>query len=217
MNASLNTTLNASLQNLTVSAFSQDWTSILGLVKPLFFFIAGITIYAFFIFKFYRFLAKKDLLNQHWHRSYEWSGGFVKRTLKAIIYLFEYVFAIPVLISFWFVFLAALILLLSNSPPSQILLMVMAIIGSIRIAAYYDPNLSNDLAKMIPFALLGVFILDPTFLSVQSLLNSVKDFVYLFDMFFYYLLFLIILEFALRIITALFSKKKEEVTTINDL
>ena len=210
MNETLNVTINTSLHGVTSSAFSHDWVSIVSLIKPLALFILGITIYSFVIFKFYRYLAKKDLLNQHWHRTYEWNEGFARRTLKALIYLFEYVFAVPIIISFWFIFLAALILLLSNGSPDTILLMVMAIIGSIRITAYYDVNLSNDLAKMIPFALLGVFILDPSFLSWQSLLISAKDFVYLFDMFFYYLILLMLLEFALRIIHALFSKKEKE-------
>ena len=216
MNATLNATANSSLQEIGVSAFSQDWASIVALVKPLAFFILGITIYSFFIFKFYRYLAKKDLLNQHWHRSYGWNDGFFKRLVKSIFYLFEYVFAIPVLISFWFVFLAALILLMSDNLPSQILLLAMAIIGSIRITAYYDEGLSRDLSKMIPFALLGVFILNPAFLSVGSLLASAKEFVYLFDMFFYYLIFLMMLEFVLRIISALFSKGEKK-TSINDL
>lgn len=202
--------VNQSLQEVTASAFTYDWASIIALLKPLIFFIIGISIYSFFVFKFYHFLGKKDLLGQHWHRSYDWNDGFFTRLLKSMFYLVEYILAIPLLLSFFFIFLAAFILLLSNSPPHQILLMVMAIIGSIRIAAYYRANLSNDLAKMIPFALLGVFILDPTFLSMQSLLVSAKDFIHVFDMFFYYLIFLMALEFFLRIVSAMFPSRHVE-------
>ena len=46
------------------------------MVKPLIFFIVGITIYAFFVFKFYKYLAKKD-----GRIPKDSSLGFIKRIL----------------------------------------------------------------------------------------------------------------------------------------
>jgi len=86
----------------------------------------------------------------------------------------------------------------------------MALVASVRVAAYYKEELSVDLAKMLPFALLGVFLVDISFFSVEhskSILFSIPQYS---ETILYYLIFTIVLEFLLRILFFFFGHEEEE-------
>ena len=59
-------------------------------------------------------------------------------------------------------------LLSKFSSPNHILVVSVSLVAAIRVTSYYNEQLSQDLAKMIPFALLGIFLVDATFFSVQE-------------------------------------------------
>lgn len=50
-----------------------------------------------------------------------------------------------------------------------------SLIIAIRIAAYYNEDLSKDLAKLLPFALLGIFLLSPTFFSLDEVMQRLSE------------------------------------------
>jgi len=62
---------------------------------------------------------------------------------------------------------------------------------------------------MLPFALLGVFLVDISYFSWQSSLELVRQVPNFWKEIIYYLVFLIALEFVLRI-TSFFLPRKEE-------
>ncbi len=168
---------------------------------PLMLFVAGIFIYAFFVYKFYRFLAKKEIFKLDLHKYGESVFGSIGRFFSVIIYMIKYLIIFPLFIFFWFGILSLILAVLSrNHAVSQILLLSMALVAAIRIAAYYNEDLSKDLAKMMPFALLGVFLVDMSFFSLQTTVETIKQFPLMWKQMAYYLYFTIALELFLRVV-----------------
>jgi len=174
--------------------------------KPLIFFVVGIAIYAIFIFKFYKFLAKRDIIELKTNKYYAKYEGFLKHIARLIFYVLENLILIPLLVFFWFIVLSLLLLFLAKTPAGSVipdvlpvLLAAAAIVGAIRVTAYYNENLSQDLAKMVPFALLGVYLIDASFFSLSSSIQATKTIPSYAQYLLYYLLFVVSLEFVLRI------------------
>ena len=145
-------------------------------LKPLVMFIVGIVIYAVFIFKFYRFVAKKDVFKLELSKYNKGESSFITKILGGVLYTLEYIVLFPVFTFFWFVVFAALLTFMVKQQAIQnILLISMAIIAAIRMCAYYNENLAQDLAKMLPFALLGVFVMELSFFSFNKSLIMIKQ------------------------------------------
>jgi hypothetical protein len=166
-------------------------------MEPLVTFVIGMGIYAFFIFFFYRMLSKRDLFSLKKSAYQETSAG------AAVAYVLKYIFLFPFFVFFWFAVLFVLLLLLSRSHDVYTtMLIAMAVVGAVRITAYYKEALSQDLAKMLPFALLGIFLVDISYFSFQDALNAAIT-AFNTDNFWrvliYYLLFTIAMEFTLRV------------------
>ncbi len=175
-------------------------------LAPLFLFVIAMVIYSVFIFKFYRFIATRDIFEfnlQQYHSRAQWA--WLKKTLYLFLYFLEYVILFPIFVSIWFVTFAVLLMFLSRTPNTNLILLIaMAIVSSVRITAYYDEDLSKDLAKMLPFGLLAVLLVDISFISYTTLQTALLDSLTFVDTILYYLLFAIIIEFVLRIFTFIF-------------
>ncbi|PIN97446.1 MAG: hypothetical protein COU45_02710, partial [Nitrosopumilus sp. CG10_big_fil_rev_8_21_14_0_10_33_7] len=50
-----------------------------------------------------------------------------------------------------------------------------SLIIAIRISAYYREDLSRDIAKLLPFALLAIFLFDPQFYSLVDVLKRLSE------------------------------------------
>ncbi len=121
--------------------------------------------------------------------------------------MFKHIFFLPILIFFWFVVLSVILAFLSKEQGAQIVLLLsIALIATIRVMAYYNEDLSKDLAKMLPFALLGIFLVDISFFSIDSSIASLSQIPALWNIMIYYLIFLIILEFVLRLLFGILKK-----------
>ena len=161
----------------------------------------GMTVYAVFVFRFYRFVASRDMfqlnLAQHEKSRHRWVKAFLDFTL----YMLEYIILFPVFAFFWFAVLTAILTFLSKGNSfSDILLMALATVSAIRVSAYYNEDLSKDLAKILPFAVLAIFLIDASFFTVSQSLDILKEAEGYTEKVLYYLGFLIALEFALRLI-----------------
>ena len=110
----------------------------------------------------------------------------------------------PFVAFFWFAILTLLLSFLAkNQTVETILLVSIAVVSAVRITAYYDEDLSRDLAKILPFALLGIFLIDLSYFSLPDTLENLRQTVGEWRTMVYYLLFAIALEFVLRISTPL--------------
>lgn len=158
-------------------------------LEPIFYLSISIAIYAILIWHFYRFIARRDCFKIGECR-YPKFIGFLK-----YFCLFPFV-----AILFFLGFSLLLLFLTRNYEIVQVLATSFAIILAIRITSYYSEDLSKDVAKMLPFALLGVFLVDPSYFRFDltlSNMNSLPQFVNEIIMFIF---FIIIIEWILRIL-----------------
>ena len=173
-----------------------------GLLSPILLYIAGMVVYALFIFKFYRFLARKNIFELELDKYNTLRFAFFRKTLRAIIHFFKYVLFLPILVFFWFGGLTVLLVFLAKEQPIEnILMLSITVVSSVRVTAYYTEELSRDLAKLLPFALLGVFIVDMSYFSFWNSINVLLKLPSLWKTLVYYLVFLIILELVLKLIS----------------
>jgi len=195
------------MTNLTSASFSVAEAQ--STIKPLVIMIIGVVIYAVFIFKFYRFLARKDVFKLNLNRYSKSFFGFIGKIFRMLFYILEYLIIFPLFIFFWFGFISVAIILLSDKlDVSQILVVAMALVASIRVTAYYNEDLSKDLAKMFPFTVLAVFLLGTTAFSYDIFITNLKIIPSLWKQMLYYLAFTILLEFILRIAHGIFKSRK---------
>lgn len=175
--------------------FSEWWTA----VHPLALFIGGMVVYAIFIFSFYKHLAKKELFKLHLDKYNTSENPRVKKAFRVVAYIIQHILLFPIIVLFWFSILAVLLAFMSkNDTPEVILLVSVALIGSVRIVAYISETLSEELSKMLPFALLGIYLVDITYVSFNDSLLKISDIFSQGQHIAYYLIFLIAIELALR-------------------
>jgi len=185
-------------------------------LKPLVLFVAGMVIYSIFIFKLYRFVARREIFKLNLQKYSESGLGWLKKLLSAVFYVIEYILLFPVFTFFWFIIFSVLLSFLAREQIVQnVLLVSIALVSSIRVAAYYNEDLSKDLAKMLPFALLGIFLVDISYFSFGNSLEIIKQIPSFWKIMVYYLIFAIILEFILRMSHGIFrftepEEKKEK-------
>ncbi|MBN2567770.1 hypothetical protein JXB02_06840 [Candidatus Woesearchaeota archaeon] len=205
------------LTNVTIAELTLEEAQAAG--QPLLLFIAGIVVYALFVFHFYRFLARKDIFRLNLSQYSEGFLGFLGVVGKFILHFIEYILIFPLFVFFWFVVVAGILVFLAKNPIADTLLISMALVASVRITAYYSEDLSRDLAKMFPFALLGVFLVDMSFFSFDQSIALLQQVPQLSMTLLYYFLFIIGLEFVLRLLSYVLwplLRRKEEKKDTSD-
>ena len=173
----------------------------LDLLRPVSVYIAGMAVYAVFVFTFYRFVAARDMfaldLSRYEQARYKW----LRSVLHVVMYVLKYILLFPFFAFFWFAVITAILAFLAKDQSfSQVLLMGLATVGTIRVAAYVNQDLSRDLAKMLPFAVLGIFLVNTSFFQIDDSLALLDETLDHTDNILYYLVYLIALEFALRML-----------------
>jgi hypothetical protein len=172
----------------------------LRIIPPLFLVAIAIAIYSIFIWFFYRFLSRRDVLklNLAKYNTYKHSG--VIKFFRVLFYIIEFIIISPVAIFFWFAILSIFMIVLAKGiEVGTIILICAALISAIRITSYFNEDLSRDLSKMVPFTLLGVTLLTPNFLDIETSIARVAEISLFFNNAIYYLLFIIALETLLRL------------------
>lgn len=170
---------------------------------PLLLLTLGIAVYAIFIFKFYRFLATKNVFRL---KLQQYSGFFagIEKFFSVVLYIAEYIIILPLFIFFWFLVLTIMLSALAKGQnPLTVLFIAMGIVAATRVTAYYNEELSRDLAKMLPFVLLGVFVIDIRFFSYENFIVTLYQFPLLWETILYYLGFTMLLETVLRLLDAI--------------
>jgi hypothetical protein len=73
------------------------------------------------------------------------------------------------------------------------------------MVSYYNEDLSKDLAKLLPFTLLAISIINPKFFDINRIFNNLSEITGFFNEIIIYLAFIIILEMILRFFDFIFS------------
>ena len=136
---------------ITSTFFSEE-----GRIIEFLLFVIGIALYSLFVWYFYRFISKRDVLPK---KFYPLSYG-KKATPKRVVACSAcYIITFPIITFVWFIVLSFFVFLISKEMPFEIALFVsMAIIAVVRILSYYKETAASEIAKMIPYAILSFFL-----------------------------------------------------------
>lgn len=170
-------------------------------LRPLGLFVVGITVYGVFVFHFYRFLARKDIINLNLSKHNKARHPFLRKTVAMVFYMFKSLLVFPLLVFFWFLVMAGLLFMMGkNQSIENVMLAAMGVVAAIRICSYYNGALSTDISKILPFALLGIILIDNSLIrSIPDPTESLQLAVLELETMVYYLGAVVALEFLLRI------------------
>jgi hypothetical protein len=168
-----------------------------------FLFIIGIAIYSLFVWHFYRFISKRNLLPKSFRPITE--GRKIPK-IKIAGYIAAYGVLFPTLIFIWFTVLAFFVFLIAEDMPFNIAIFVsMAIIGVVRILSYYREEAAKEVAKMIPYAILSFLLIsaavyaNPNFFTEKNFISIPQKFVEHFEGIIAALIIITVFEFTFRI------------------
>ena len=180
-----------------------DW---LGDSMNVFLIFLVVLIYVIFVWNFYRFISRKDVIKLNLANLNGAGRPVLFRFLTGVLYLVEYFLILPLLIFFWFAVLAFFLLILTEGIELSILITIaVVLVAVIRATSYYNEGLSSDVAKMIPLTLLAFSFLSPGFFDLEKIILKASQLPELLDSIFLYLLFIIFLEIIMRLLDFVFS------------
>ena len=183
-----------------------DWIEAYEALWPLALIMLGIAVYGVFVFNFYRFLARKDILTLNLQKHNQAKRAALRKTITVVFYIFKCLMLYPVFVFFWFSVMAGLLYVLSrNQTTETVMLVAMGVVGAIRICSYYKEALSTDIAKILPFALLGIVLIDNSVIRIMQSTESVREVALQWETVVYYLVAVVIIEFVLRMTTGAFG------------
>ena len=171
-------------------------------IIPILYLVISIAIYSILIWHFYRFIARRDC--------FKISKGKYPKAVGFLKYFFLFPF---VAVVFFLGFTTLLLFLTRSLEVSQVLSTGFAVILAIRIASYYNEDLSKDVAKMLPFALLGIFLVDPSYFNFDITVSNINSLPQNANIIAMFIFFIIIVEWILRVALIIRYKiipKKEE-------
>ena len=157
-----------------------------------------IVLFSIMIYKFYKSIARKNLISLDLNKYNKSTHPFVVKFVAGLLYFLEYVLILPFFIFLWFIVLTIFLMLLTERTIETLLIISATLIAAIRMTAYYNQDLSKDLAKLVPFTLLATSLLSPNFFSVERVLGQIALIPTVFGPVLYYLIFIIALEMVLR-------------------
>ncbi len=169
------------------------------LLQPVALYVIGVAVYAVFVFNFYRFIALRDMFSFDVYRFEESRFASVRKFIHVVSYIAKYLIVFPMFAFFWFTVLTLMLTFLSEGRDiSDTLLIALATVSAIRFSAYYNEDLSRDLAKILPFSILALFLIDASFFDFSDSLEKIENVSDHGEAIVYYLVFLIALELVLR-------------------
>ena len=172
----------------------------------LFLLILLVFIYAMFIWKFYRFIATKNIFGLDLNKYNTSNNPLLTKLLAGGLYFLEYLIILPFVIFFGFIIFTIFLIFLTNTlEVSAVLTISAVVIAVIRMTSYYKEGLSRDLAKLLPFTLLAISLLNPNFFDFNRIIGKIAQLPSFFNEIIIYLIFIVILEMILRFFDFIFS------------
>lgn len=181
----------ADLENITSQfGIEVSFTDLIG-------YSIGMVIYGIFIWNFYRFLARREMIPLHL-KKYQTDG---KKITSIIVYVFKYVIVFPLVVLIWFIVYSTFLFFMAPDISTEhVFLIVISLVVTVRISAYYKEDLSKDFAKLIPFALLGIFLTSNIFFTPNDILDRAYGFIPFLGKIIGFVIYAIIVESILRVL-----------------
>jgi len=188
--------------NLLVEQFNSITSNVYGnLVVN----ILALAIAMYIVWYLYRKIAKRDMFKFE-KKDYEKGfGGAIKKIFSLIFNMIKYGVLFPIYSFLMFALLSISIFFLSTGMTVlNVLYISIIIISVIRLLAYIKEDTAQELAKMLPFGLIFMVLINPNITQQYSLpnLNDITSSLPLLQQ---YIIFLIGLEFGLRILYITFN------------
>ena len=153
---------------------------------------------------YYKQLARRDLFEIPKLRINVRFVNFLDR----LIYFLKYLAIFPVYSFIWFLVFSFLLFILSKSRPIEdILFLGIIVVAATRIAAYVSEKLAEDMAKLLPLTLIAIFLINPEYVTINSILESFLILWKQIPRALKYLLFIVVVEWLLRIGHWVFAPK----------
>ena len=173
-----------------------------------------VAIYVVFIWKLHIFISTKNILRLNLNKYNKNNHPILAKIIAGFLYLLEYVIILPILIFFWFLIFAILLMFIaSGMEPGSIILLAAITIAVLRVVAYipkYGESASAETAKVIPFTLLAIGLTEPLFFNSEEMIARISDLPQLFQGISPYIFFIVAIELILRSLTfmvSIFEKK----------
>ena len=173
----------------------------LELIRPAIIFALVLAAYTMTVFYFCRFISRRDVIR------FQYAGlrSLVARNTALRVLLFSWIWSVrygvlfPIVAYGWFIMLTVMLAILYNSrEPAQLILISMSVITAVRVTAYLDEDLSRDIARILPFALLGLFIASFSDIEIEATLRLLRESVQEWERLLYYWVYVILQELVLR-------------------
>lgn len=182
-----------------------------GLILQVFSLAILLTIVSLFIWKFYKSISKRNLIELNLSKYNRFSHPVLSKMLAGFLFLIENILVMPILITLWFAGLSIVLLLIAEERSVQGILLISAVfITTIRILAYHRAEISKDLAKIFPFIALSIFLLSPGAFDVPAILGKFKEIPLLLVNIVYFLIIIFAVEIVLSIFYAVYDFFRSE-------
>ncbi|MBI3035601.1 hypothetical protein HYY71_04725 [Candidatus Woesearchaeota archaeon] len=120
--------------------------------------------------------------------------------IDRIIYFLKYLLIFPIYSFVWFLIFSFLLFILSKSRPIEdVLFLGIIVVAATRMSAYVSEKLAEDMAKVLPWTLIVIFLMDPKAVTLDAVASSFPVLLSQLPRVAKYLLFIIFLEWLLRI------------------
>ncbi|MBI2101617.1 hypothetical protein HYT53_03300 [Candidatus Woesearchaeota archaeon] len=170
------------------------------LISTIILFIASLV--AWFIYS--KQLAKRDLFELKLK-----VGSSFRIFFDRLVYFLKYLAIFPIYSFLWFLIFSFLLFLLSKSRPIEdILYFGIIVVAATRIGAYVSEKLAEDMAKLLPWSLILIFLIDPSAITIKSISSSFGIFYQQIPKVAKYLVFIVAVEWVLRIGYWIISPRK---------
>jgi hypothetical protein len=198
--------------NSTVTSITNSYNQLLGNLPSwgqsfinLFLVLLVILLYLLFVRGFYASVSKKDIFGLNLNQYNKSSVPFAYLLYKGFLFLIEYIVIVPFVVFFWFSVLSLFLIILTDLTVGNIFLISAVIVIAARMTSYYKKELSENVAKLIPFTLLSVALLTPSFFKFETILSHFQSLPQFFGDIIIYLLFIVIFEVFLRVFDFIIS------------
>ena len=117
---------------MALPQFFIDFTEVYNILRPLMLFVGGMAVYSIFIFKFYRFLAAKDIFTVDFERHNRARLKTIRKAITGIFYVLKFLIVFPLFAFIWFVVLAILLVV------TGVQLVTLGLLGEMLARTYHE-------------------------------------------------------------------------------
>ena len=176
-----------------------SFSGVAGILAPAALFAVSVAFFGFVIFNLHRSMSVRNALGIDLS-GLRRSGRPLFILLYCVAYVAMYGLVFPFLAYVWFWVLVAMLTFLYNTKePQELLLIGMAVLTAVRVTAYYNEDLSRDISKILPYGLLGIFLVNLGRFDLWASLSLLERVGAEEDIAFYYWVYISGQELVLRI------------------